>query len=102
SSSPTPPACVPSLAEPAFGREVSDGHCCFSPPSAAERPQGILQRFAHCNDHDGEVRKCLKNEEHKQGEWERKRLVRLDPRTPGSRPELKADAQRLRHPGAPL
>ena len=27
--------------------------------------------------------------------------VGLDPRTPGSRPELKADAQPLRHPGAP-
>uniref|UniRef100_A0A452SBY0 ATP binding cassette subfamily G member 5 n=1 Tax=Ursus americanus TaxID=9643 RepID=A0A452SBY0_URSAM len=27
--------------------------------------------------------------------------VELDPRTPGSRPEPKADAQRLRHPGAP-
>ena len=26
----------------------------------------------------------------------------LDPRTPGSRPELKADAQPLSHPGAPL
>ena len=27
--------------------------------------------------------------------------VGLDPRTPGSRPELKADAQPLSHPGAP-
>ena len=26
----------------------------------------------------------------------------LDPRTPGSRPELKADAQPLSHPGIPL
>ena len=28
--------------------------------------------------------------------------VGLDPRTPGSWPELKADAQPLSHPGAPL
>ena len=27
--------------------------------------------------------------------------VGLDPRTPGSRPELKADAQPLSHPGLP-
>ena len=26
----------------------------------------------------------------------------LDPRTPGSQPELKADAQALSHPGAPV
>ena len=26
----------------------------------------------------------------------------LDPRTPGSQPELKADAQPLSHPGAPV
>ena len=28
-------------------------------------------------------------------------LVELDPRTPGSRPELKAEAQPLSHPVAP-
>ena len=28
--------------------------------------------------------------------------VELDPRTPGSHPESKADAQPLSHPGAPI
>ena len=32
----------------------------------------------------------------------RKPNVGLDPRTPGSRPELKADAQPLSHPGVPV
>ena len=32
----------------------------------------------------------------------RERDVGLDPHTPGSRPESKADAQKLSHPGVPV
>ena len=47
-----------------------------------------------------------KRQRHRQ--WEEKQApskepkVELDSRTPGSRPELKADTQLLSHPGAPL
>ena len=35
------------------------------------------------------------------GTWSQEPHVGLDPRTPGSCPEVKADAQLLNHPGVP-